>query len=61
MKRAIFSLAIAWSLVASAGVAPDTDADGVPDVLDKCLIDSLGGSQPGPSGLACAGQPGCGC
>jgi hypothetical protein len=122
-----------------AGVATDTDGDGIPDVLDKCMLDSrnavapqtcdtdcdgygnvcdadfdqslavgeidfvmffiprfksgidsppvgadmdcsgavnssdfsmffiprfkgqLGGAIPGPSGLACAGQPGCGC
>jgi hypothetical protein len=25
---------------AVAGVAPDTDGDGVPDVLDRCMIDS---------------------
>jgi hypothetical protein len=132
-------LAVAFASASRAGVASDVDGDGIPDVLDKCTLDSrnavaprtcdsdcdgygnvcdadfdqslgagptdfsmyflprfktgvdtgnlgtdmdcsggvnpidfsnyfvpkfkglLGGAIPGPSGLACAGQPGCGC
>jgi len=31
---------IGFAGAARAGVAPDTDGDGIPDVLDKCLLDS---------------------
>jgi hypothetical protein len=140
VTRAILciALATAFALAAHAGPASDGDGDSIPDVLDKCTMDSrnavapstcdtdcdgygnvcdpdfdqnfaafandytmyfipafkglivstrgqdmdcsgavlgsdytmyfvpkfkggLGGAFPGPSGLACAGQPGCGC
>ena len=132
-------LCLAFASASRAGVAADADGDGIPDVLDKCTLDSrnsvapmtcdsdcdgygnvcdtdfdqsygagvsdftmffvprfktgvdtgnvgadmdcsgavnpsdfsmffvprfkgqFGGPLPGPSGLACAGQPGCGC
>src|SRR5262245_21021950 len=131
-------LSLAWPAVSRAGLAADVDSDGIPDVLDKCSLDSRNASMacdsdcdgygnvcdgdfdqnfytnpgdfeylfvpafkgfdpapwlrgmdmdcngavnandfgtfwvpkfkgpgianaPGPSGLACAGQPGCGC
>jgi hypothetical protein len=34
------AVALAAGGEAVAGVAPDTDGDGVPDVLDRCMIDS---------------------
>ena len=37
----IFSVVAAiFPLATHAGVAPDTDNDGIPDVLDKCTLDS---------------------
>ena len=100
-----FATLIGFPIASFAGLAPDTDTDGIPDVLDKCSIDSrnasapgtcdhdtdgygnvcdgdfnnnyvinpvdfsdyfipklkggLGGPRPGPSGLSCAGTPGC--
>ena len=101
----VFAMSIGFPIASFAGLAPDADGDGIPDVLDKCTLDSrnsvapmtcdsdcdgygnvcdtdfdqsygagvsdftmffvpkfkglLGGAIPGPSGLACAGQPGC--
>jgi hypothetical protein len=42
MKRTISLAAVilAWPLAMHAGVAADTDGDGIPDVLDKCTLDS---------------------
>ena len=100
-----FAVLIGYPIASFAGLAPDDDNDGIPNVLDKCTLDSrnatapatcdsdgdgygntcdadfnqsysvtsadfgqffnpkfkgaLGGARPGPSGLSCAGTPGC--
>ena len=33
-------IAVGLPVAARAGLAADTDGDGIPDVLDKCLLDS---------------------
>src|SRR5262245_33102157 len=40
MRRLLILLVTGIPLVANAGPAPDGDSDGIPDALDKCLIDS---------------------
>ena len=40
MRRVLILVVLGIPLVASAGPAPDADSDGIPDALDKCLIDS---------------------
>jgi hypothetical protein len=103
----VLTLTIGFPIASFAGLAPDDDGDGIPNVLDKCTLDSrnatapatcdtdtdgygnvcdgdydqnfttnstdfttyfvpkfknapaLGGAVPGPSGLPCAGTPGC--
>jgi len=35
-----FCALIAYPIASFAGLAPDADADGIPDVLDKCVLDS---------------------
>jgi len=36
----IFGVLIGFPIASFAGLAPDGDADGIPDVLDKCSSDS---------------------
>jgi len=36
----IFGALIGYPIASLAGLAPDADSDGVPDVLDKCMLDS---------------------
>jgi hypothetical protein len=40
MRRFALLFVLGLPLVANAGVAPDADGDGIPNVLDKCMIDS---------------------
>jgi len=35
-----FCALIAYPIASFAGLAPDADGDGIPDVLDKCMLDS---------------------
>jgi len=36
----IFGALVGYPIASFAGLAPDADGDGVPDVLDKCMLDS---------------------
>jgi hypothetical protein len=36
----VFATLIAYPIASFAGLAPDADNDGIPDVLDKCTLDS---------------------
>jgi hypothetical protein len=36
----VFATLIGYPIASFAGLAPDADGDGIPDVLDKCSIDS---------------------
>jgi hypothetical protein len=36
----IFGALISFPIASFAGLAPDADSDGIPDVLDKCMNDS---------------------
>jgi len=36
----VFSALVAYPIASFAGLAPDADGDGIPDVLDKCMLDS---------------------
>jgi hypothetical protein len=36
----VFAISIGYPIAGFAGLAPDADGDGIPDVLDKCSIDS---------------------
>jgi len=36
----VFSALVAYPIASFAGLAPDADGDGIPDVLDKCMVDS---------------------
>jgi hypothetical protein len=42
----VFCLAIGFVLAASAGVPETTDGDNIPDVLDKCMLDSRNAQPP---------------
>jgi hypothetical protein len=42
----IFAVSIGYPIASSAGLAPDFDNDGIPDVLDKCSIDSRNATAP---------------
>jgi hypothetical protein len=39
-------LCLAFASASRAGVAADTDGDGIPDVLDKCMLDSRNATAP---------------
>ena len=41
-----FATLIGFPIVSFAGLAPDNDTDGIPDVLDKCLRDSRNATAP---------------
>jgi len=43
---AVFWLVLALPSASRAGVAPDDDGDGIPDVLDKCTMDSRNATPP---------------
>jgi hypothetical protein len=51
----VVCLAIGFAHTASAGVAPDGDDDGIPDVLDKCTLDSRNSVAPGTCDTDCDG------
>jgi hypothetical protein len=36
----VFATLIGYPVASFAGLAPDSDSDGIPDVLDKCTLDS---------------------
>ena len=36
----VFAISIGYPIASFAGLAPDTGGDGIPDVLDKCTLDS---------------------
>ena len=36
----VFATLIGYPIASFAGLAPDADSDGIPDVLDKCTLDS---------------------
>jgi hypothetical protein len=36
----VFATLIGYPVASFAGLAPDSDNDGIPDVLDKCTLDS---------------------
>jgi len=40
LATTVFALLIGFPIASFAGLAPDADGDGIPDVLDKCSIDS---------------------
>ena len=40
LATTVFALLIGFPIASFAGLAPDADGDGIPDVLDKCTIDS---------------------
>jgi hypothetical protein len=50
MKRALATMLlgalIGYPIASFAGLAPDADGDGIPDVLDKCTLDSRNATAP---------------
>jgi hypothetical protein len=42
----IFGALIGYPIASFAGLAPDADGDGIPDVLDKCMNDSRNAAAP---------------
>src|SRR5213593_1420756 len=42
----VFAMSIGFPIASFAGLAPDADGDGIPDVLDKCTIDSRNATPP---------------
>ena len=43
----VFAISIGYPIASFAGLAPDADGDGIPDVLDKCTLDSRNSVAPG--------------
>jgi hypothetical protein len=43
---AFATLVIGYPIASFAGLAPDGDGDGIPDVLDKCTVDSRNAASP---------------
>jgi len=41
-----FAALIGYPIASFAGLAPDADGDGIPDVLDKCTLDSRNATAP---------------
>src|SRR5215510_9334235 len=46
LATTMFALLIGFPIASFAGLAPDADGDGIPDVLDKCSIDSRNATAP---------------
>jgi Thrombospondin type 3 repeat len=46
LATTMFALLIGFPIASFAGLAPDTDGDGIPDVLDKCTLDSRNATAP---------------
>jgi hypothetical protein len=46
LATTMFALLIGFPIASFAGLAPDADGDGIPDVLDKCTIDSRNATAP---------------
>ena len=42
----VFAISIGFPIASFAGLAPDADGDGIPDVLDKCTLDSRNATAP---------------
>jgi len=42
----VFAISIGFPIASFAGLAPDADNDGIPDVLDKCSADSRNATAP---------------
>jgi len=42
----VFATLIGYPIASFAGLAPDADGDGIPDVLDKCTLDSRNATAP---------------
>ena len=42
----VFAISIGFPIASFAGLAPDADNDGIPDVLDKCTLDSRNATAP---------------
>jgi hypothetical protein len=42
----VFAISIGYPIASFAGLAPDADGDGIPDVLDKCTLDSRNATAP---------------
>lgn len=40
LATTMLALLIGFPVASFAGLAPDNDGDGIPDVLDKCMLDS---------------------
>src|SRR5258706_1434949 len=51
----VVCLALGLPTTALAGVAADTDHDGIPDVLDKCTLDSRNATPPSTCDTDCDG------
>jgi hypothetical protein len=46
LATTVLALAIGFPVASFAGLAPDADGDGIPDVLDKCTLDSRNATAP---------------
>jgi hypothetical protein len=46
LATTMFALLIGFPIASFAGLAPDADGDGIPDVLDKCSTDSRNATAP---------------
>jgi hypothetical protein len=42
----VFAISIGFPIASFAGLAPDSDNDGIPNVLDKCTLDSRNATAP---------------
>ena len=55
IQMTLLFLAILLPIASTAGVAADADSDGIPDVLDKCTLDSRNATAPGTCDTDCDG------
>jgi hypothetical protein len=46
LATTMFALLIGFPIASFAGLAPDSDGDGIPNVLDKCSADSRNATAP---------------